>query len=210
MTHASGSNLRHNLSRIQQTRHKLRQGGGYSDRRGQLSLASMYAGTRIYSSTQRMQSGASSLPPRAQMARPRRRALCPSFSFPARRWRARRTARGSRLPPGCNHGPTGQRPSRCRLTSRCASAASMAKHRPTAQACTRSDSTPVSKRPCGKQRPIWPAGIHAAQAAACPRLAGARGSLRHDLALTEASGEPSGRGLSHRVFHTGTLSTRTC
>ena len=61
-----------------------------------------------------------------------------------------------------------------------------------------------------KSRPMWPAGIHAAQAAAWPRLAEARGSLRHDLALTEASGEPAGRGLSHRVFHTGTLSTRTC
>eukprot|EP00964_Phaeocystis_antarctica_P103686 scaffold68942_cov59-Phaeocystis_antarctica.AAC.1 len=60
----------------------------------------------------------------------------------------------------------------------------------------------------GKARPMWPAGIHAAQAAACPRLAEAPGSLEHDLSLTEASGEPAGRGLSHRVFHTGTLSTR--
>ena len=36
------------------------------------------------------------------------------------------------------------------------------------------------------------------------RLAEARGSLEHDLALNtkEASGEPAGRGLSHLVLHT--------
>eukprot|EP00964_Phaeocystis_antarctica_P124978 scaffold88615_cov59-Phaeocystis_antarctica.AAC.2 len=38
-------------------------------------------------------------------------------------------------------------------------------------------------------RNVWPAS--AAQAAGCLRLAGARGSLRHDLALKEASGEPA-------------------
>ena len=31
----------------------------------------------------------------------------------------------------------------------------------------------------------------------------ARGSLEHDLALEEASGEPASRGLSHLVFHIG-------
>ena len=49
-----------------------------------------------------------------------------------------------------------------------------------------------------KPRLVWPAS--AARAADRPRLAGARGSLEHDLALKEASGEPAGRGLSHRVF----------
>ena len=39
-----------------------------------------------------------------------------------------------------------------------------------------------------------------AQAADWPRLAEARCSLRHDLALREASGEPAGRGLSHPFF----------
>ena len=34
-------------------------------------------------------------------------------------------------------------------------------------------------------------------------LALARGSLEHDLALGEASGEPAGRGLSQLVFHLG-------
>eukprot|EP00964_Phaeocystis_antarctica_P051185 scaffold29854_cov57-Phaeocystis_antarctica.AAC.4 len=52
-----------------------------------------------------------------------------------------------------------------------------------------------------KSRPIWPAS--AAQAADWPRLAGARGSLRHDLALRGASGEPAGRGLSPLVLHIG-------
>ena len=53
-----------------------------------------------------------------------------------------------------------------------------------------------------KTRPIWPAS--AAQAADWPRLAEAQGSLRHDLALEGASGEPAGRGLSRLVFHIGT------
>ena len=50
-----------------------------------------------------------------------------------------------------------------------------------------------------KTRPIWPAS--AAQAADWPRLAEAQGSLRHDLSLNGASGEPAGRGLSRLVFH---------
>jgi hypothetical protein len=75
----------------------------------------------------------------------------PPFTAARAGWRARRAAPGSRLPPGCNHGPTGQRPSRCHLASRCASAASMAKHRPTAQPCTRWASTPASIQPCGNQ-----------------------------------------------------------
>eukprot|EP00964_Phaeocystis_antarctica_P105073 scaffold70154_cov40-Phaeocystis_antarctica.AAC.1 len=40
-------------------------------------------------------------------------------------------------------------------------------------------------------------GASPAQAADWPRLAEARGSLRHDLALKEASGEPAGRSLCH-------------
>ena len=52
-----------------------------------------------------------------------------------------------------------------------------------------------------KTRPIWPAS--AAQAADWPRLADVRGSLRHDLVLKGASGEPAGRGLSPLVFHIG-------
>ena len=44
------------------------------------------------------------------------------------------------------------------------------------------------------------ADMNAAQAAVWPRRAEARGSLDHDLALREASGEPAGRGLSHRGF----------
>ena len=52
-----------------------------------------------------------------------------------------------------------------------------------------------------KTRPTWPAS--AAQAADWPRLADARGSLRHDLALKGASREPAGRGLSRLVFHLG-------
>ena len=52
-----------------------------------------------------------------------------------------------------------------------------------------------------KTRPIWPAS--AAQVADWPRLAVARGSLRHDLAQKGASGEPAGRGLSRLVFHIG-------
>ena len=47
------------------------------------------------------------------------------------------------------------------------------------------------------------AAASAAQAAAWPRLAEARGSLEHDLALKEASGEPDGRGLSRLVFRIG-------
>ena len=65
---------------------------------------------------------------------------------------------------------------------------------------------PLSPRPPGytpmwKTWPIWPAS--AAQAADWPRLAETRGSLRHDLALKGASGEPAGRGLSRLVFHIG-------
>ena len=54
--------------------------------------------------------------------------------------------------------------------------------------------------PMSKARPVWPASISAARAAGWPRLAGARGSLRHDLALREASGEPAGRSLCRLVF----------
>ena len=43
-------------------------------------------------------------------------------------------------------------------------------------------------------------GTDAARAADWPRLAAARGSLSHDLALTEASGEPAGRSLRHPAF----------
>ena len=51
---------------------------------------------------------------------------------------------------------------------------------------------------------MWPGGrIHAARAAGWPRLAEARGSLRRDLALQEASAEPAGEALSHLVFHIG-------
>ena len=42
-----------------------------------------------------------------------------------------------------------------------------------------------------------------AQAADWPRLAGAWRSLRRDLALREAYGDPAGRGLSHLVSHIG-------
>ena len=44
---------------------------------------------------------------------------------------------------------------------------------------------------------VWPAST--AQVAEWPRLAGACGSLRHALALREASGAPAGRGLSQVV-----------
>ena len=54
-----------------------------------------------------------------------------------------------------------------------------------------------------KARPVWPAS--AAQLADWSRLAEAPGSLRHALALREASGEPAGRRLSHVVFHVGLL-----
>ena len=50
---------------------------------------------------------------------------------------------------------------------------------------------------------MWPPRIHAARAAGWPRLAEARGSLRRDLALQEASAEPAGEALSHLVFHIG-------
>ena len=52
-----------------------------------------------------------------------------------------------------------------------------------------------------KTRPVWLAS--AAQAADWPGLAEAQGSLTQDLALKEASGEPAGRGLRHRVFLLG-------
>ena len=51
-----------------------------------------------------------------------------------------------------------------------------------------------------RTRPVWPAS--AAQAAGRPRLGGASGSLRCDLALAEASGAPAGRGLSQLGFVT--------
>ena len=54
------------------------------------------------------------------------------------------------------------------------------------------------RRPVLTPRPVWPA--RAAQAADRPRLVGARGSLRRDLALRGASGEPAGRSLSQLVF----------
>ena len=64
--------------------------------------------------------------------------------------------------------------------------------------------------PCRKARPPLPAS--AAQAADWPRLAQAPGSLRRALALTEASGEPAGRGLSPLVFDRPRCpdATRTC
>ena len=49
--------------------------------------------------------------------------------------------------------------------------------------------------------PIWPA--RAAGAADWPRLAGAWGSPRRDLALRGASGAPAGRGPCHLVFGMG-------
>ena len=52
-----------------------------------------------------------------------------------------------------------------------------------------------------RTQPVWPAS--AAQLADWPRPTEAPGSLRHDLAPREASGEPAGRGLSRLVFHTG-------
>ena len=55
--------------------------------------------------------------------------------------------------------------------------------------------------PCEEQRPVWPAS--AAQPADWPRLAEAPDSLRHDLALRGACGEPAGRRLSELVFHIG-------
>ena len=55
-----------------------------------------------------------------------------------------------------------------------------------------------------KAPPVW---VSAPQAADCPRLAKALGSLRHGLALREASGEPAGRGLSYLGFHLGVVPT---
>ena len=52
------------------------------------------------------------------------------------------------------------------------------------------------------QGPMWPA--RAAQAAHWPKLAGALGSLRHALALTDASGAPADRSLSLFAFDIGT------
>ena len=51
------------------------------------------------------------------------------------------------------------------------------------------------------ERAIWPAS--AAQADDWLRFAEARGSLQHDLAQKEASGEPAGRGPSQLAFGTG-------
>ena len=56
-------------------------------------------------------------------------------------------------------------------------------------------------RPVLTPRLVWPA--RAAQAADQPRLVGARGSLRRDLALRGASAEPADRSLCRRVFDTG-------
>ena len=54
---------------------------------------------------------------------------------------------------------------------------------------------------------VWLAS--AAQAADWPRLVEAPASLRHDLALRRASGEPASRGPSHLVFGIdGTLRLR--
>ena len=58
---------------------------------------------------------------------------------------------------------------------------------------------------CGKSRPVWPAST--AQAADRPRLAEARGSLVHNLALKEGSG-PAGRGLSPLASHAGAASPK--
>ena len=52
-----------------------------------------------------------------------------------------------------------------------------------------------------RTRPAWPAS--AAQPADWPRPTNAPCTLRHDLALREASGEPAGRGLSGLVSHKG-------
>ena len=53
------------------------------------------------------------------------------------------------------------------------------------------------------------AGATAAQAADWPRLVEAPSSLRHELALRGASGEPASRGLSHLAFGIdGTLRLR--
>ena len=49
-------------------------------------------------------------------------------------------------------------------------------------------------------RPAVSPWVAEAHPAGWPRLAGAWSSLRRDLALREASGEPAGRGLSQLVF----------
>ena len=49
-----------------------------------------------------------------------------------------------------------------------------------------------------KARRVWPASV--AQLADWPRLAEGWGSLRRDLTLRAASGEPAGRRLSHPAF----------
>ena len=55
--------------------------------------------------------------------------------------------------------------------------------------------------PTSKAKPVRP--VSADQATGWPRLAGARGNLRHALALREASGGPAGRGLRHLVSDIG-------
>ena len=52
----------------------------------------------------------------------------------------------------------------------------------------------LNAHPMSSTSPVWPDG---------PRLAEAPGSPGHALALREASGEPAGRRLSHRVPDTG-------
>jgi hypothetical protein len=62
---------------------------------------------------------------------------------------------------------------------------------------------PISEEGSAGITGVWEqgrCGRPARQAADCPRLAEARGSLEHDLALTEASRAPAGRGLSHLGF----------
>ena len=57
--------------------------------------------------------------------------------------------------------------------------------------------------------PVWPTSIDAAQAADWPRLAGARGSLRHALALRAAFGELADRWLSQPDFEIGIVAACT-
>eukprot|EP00964_Phaeocystis_antarctica_P093102 scaffold60007_cov32-Phaeocystis_antarctica.AAC.2 len=59
--------------------------------------------------------------------------------------------------------------------------------------------TQQSSSPMSETSPLWPA--RAAQAADWPRLAEARGSLRHGLVLRGASGEPAGRRQSQCFRH---------
>ena len=65
---------------------------------------------------------------------------------------------------------------------------------PTQTLCLPGEIAELEQRllPMSKARPVSPASINAAHAANWPRLAGARGSLRHGLALKQASGEPAG------------------